>query len=102
MRDICCYILWSDSLERFYTGACQFALEERIEKLNTGFYRGQNFTKKARDWRLYLKVEAVDYSHAVRIERKIKSMKSSVYIRNLKKYPELVEELKDKCKITHL
>jgi hypothetical protein len=27
------------------------------------------------------------------VERKIKSMKSSIYIQNLKKYPELVQKI---------
>ncbi|KPM49751.1 GIY-YIG nuclease family protein [Jiulongibacter sediminis] len=95
MRDICCYILWSDMLMKFYTGACQFSLKDRIEKHNNGFYRGQHFSKQANDWRLFLKIEAIDYSHTIRIEQKVKSMKSSINIRNLKKYPELVENLKD-------
>ncbi|WP_304234393.1 GIY-YIG nuclease family protein [Jiulongibacter sediminis] len=98
MRDICCYILWSDKFMRFYIGACQYSLEDRIEKHNSGFYRGKHCTKQANDWRLFLKIEAIDYTHAIRIERSVKSMKSSVYIRNLKKYPELVENLKETTK----
>jgi len=41
----------------------------------------------------FLNIPVHDYAHAIRIERKIKSMKSSRYIRNLKKYPELVEKI---------
>ena len=99
MREICCYILWSDQLQKFYIGACQHSLEERIHTHNSAYYSGSNFTKQASDWRLFLKIEAVDYPHAVRIERKVKLMKSYIYIRNLVKYPELVEELKEKCLI---
>jgi putative endonuclease len=90
-------LLWSDQLQRFYIGACQNSLQERIEKHNSGFYQRHHFTKNASDWRLFLKIEALDYAHAIRIERRIKQMKSSVYIRNLVNYPELIEELKQKC-----
>jgi putative endonuclease len=42
---------------------------------------------------LFLSLEALDFSHAVRIERRIKSMKSRKYIENLYKYPELRRKL---------
>ena len=94
MKNICCYILWSEKLQKFYTGACQDSLEERILKHNTGHYSGNNYTKNATDWCLFLKIEAYDFSHAIRMERKIKAMKSSVYIRNLMKYKELQDKLR--------
>ena len=94
MKDFYCYILLSETLNKFYTGACQDTLIDRISKHNTGYYSGQNFTKAANDWILFLKIDAVDYPHAIRIERKIKSMKSSNYIKNLLKYPELIEKIK--------
>jgi putative endonuclease len=37
---------------------------------------------------LILKLKVSDYAHVVRLERKIKSMKSRIYIENLPKYPE--------------
>jgi putative endonuclease len=40
-----------------------------------------------------LKFETKDYAHALRLERKIKSMKSSKYIQNLANYPELTEKI---------
>jgi putative endonuclease len=42
---------------------------------------------------LFLRIDVSDFSHALRLERKIKSMKSSIYIQNLKKYPELVQKI---------
>ncbi len=71
MKEICCYILWSEKLQRFYTGACQHLLEDRIQKHNSGYYSGGHFTKQADDWRLFLKIDAIDYPHAIRMERKL-------------------------------
>ena len=90
----CCYIIHSEKLNRFYIGACQSNLEERIIKHNNHSYGSHRFTAKAEDWKLFIKIEVQEYSHAVRLERKIKSMKSSKYIRNLKKYPELITKIK--------
>ena len=100
MKDICCYILWSEKLGKFYIGACQESLQERIEKHNSGFYDGINFTKKANDWSIFLRIETMDYSQAIRIERKIKSMKSSVYIKNLKKFPEMILKILEETKMS--
>jgi putative endonuclease len=50
-------------------------------------------TASASDWELVLFLESLDYSHALRIEQKIKRMKSSRYIANLQKYPELREKV---------
>ena len=88
-----CYILHSDKLDKFYVGATHLTVSERTVKHNKHAYGNHRFTALANDWKLFLDIHANDYAHAVRIERKIKSMKSSVYIRNLKKYPELVRKI---------
>jgi putative endonuclease len=93
MKEICAYILYSEKLDKYYIGACKDELQKRIDNHNTGFYGSKTFTSNASDWILYLKIETQDYAHAIRIERKIKSMKSRVYIENLKKYSELVEKV---------
>jgi putative endonuclease len=87
-----CYIIFSKSLSKFYIGACNSSLTKRIENHNNHSYGKHRFTAKASDWMLYLKIETNDYAHAIRIERKIKSMKSKVFIQNLKKYPELIQK----------
>lgn len=89
----CCYIIHSEKLNRFYVGACHDNLDERVEKHNNHFYGKHHFTAIASDWKLFLEIEVADYAHAVRLERKVKGMKSSVYIRNLKKYPELIVKI---------
>lgn len=98
MMEICCYILFSPSLDKFYIGSCQESLSGRIEKHNSGYYGGKSLTSQVNDWELFLKIQTEDFSHAVRLERKIKRMKSSVYIRNLKNYPELVSKIYNEMK----
>ena len=83
------YIIYSDRIDKYYIRSCRGELKDRLEKHNTGYYGGKSFTSQTDDWILILKFECNDFSHAIRLERKIKSMKSKVYIRNLIKYPEL-------------
>ena len=89
----CCYIIFSETLNRFYVGATQDELIKRIQKHNDHSYGNHRYTAAASDWKLVLQIPALDYSHAIRMERKIKSMKSSKYIQNLSIYPELLEKL---------
>jgi len=60
---------------------------------NSKYFGPRKFTSKANDWELFLWIPANNFIHALRLERKIKGMKSSVYITNLKRYPELVEKI---------
>lgn len=94
----CCYILYSEKLKRFYTGICQEDLNERIKKHNNHTYGNHRFTAKASDWECFLVIECESYSQSVKIERHVKAMKSSVYIRNLAKYPDIILKLKNKFK----
>jgi len=88
-----CYIIYSDTLQRYYIGATHENVESRLIKHNNGTYGKTCFTSKALDWSLELFIPTENYAHAIRIERKIKSMKSSKYIANLIKYPELIAQL---------
>ena len=88
-----CYILYSKILNRYYVGATHENVEERLEKHNKHGYGKHRYTAVTNDWEIYLILETKDYSHAIRVERKIKSMKSRVYIENLKKYPELQQKV---------
>ena len=83
------YIIYSPNCNKYYIGLTQENIKSRIEKHNTSKYGRDKFTSFSDDWELYLVLNCVDYSHAVRLERKIKSMKSRKYIENLKKYDEL-------------
>jgi putative endonuclease len=88
-----CYIIFSDKLNKFYIGATQEDVTLRIMKHNLGTYGKHRFTSTTNDWELFLFISALDYAHAIRIERKVKSMKSRTYIHNLVKYPELHQKL---------
>ncbi|MFO7827571.1 MAG: GIY-YIG nuclease family protein [Bacteroidales bacterium] len=91
--NVACYILFSKKLNKFYVGATHDSVEQRLEKHNEHVYGNQHYTALANDWELFLSLEAEDYSHAIRMERKIKSMKSKIFIKNLKQYPELRKKL---------
>lgn len=88
-----CYILFSQKINKFYIGTTQSDLVERISKHNNGTYGRNHFTAIANDWYLYFFIETTDFAHAIRIERKIKAMKSKKYIENLAKYPEMLKKL---------
>ncbi len=87
------YILHSKKLGKFYTGATQYDINERISKHNNKTYGNHRFTAKADDWELFLFIPANDYAHAIRMERKIKSMKSAKYIKELKANKQLLKNL---------
>ena len=88
-----CYILFSRKLQRFYVGVTQGDVHDRIRKHNEQAYGRHRFSATTSDWELFLSIRAIDYAHSIRIERKIKSMKSSKYVRNLKTYPELLSKV---------
>lgn len=78
---------------RFYIGVTRNGLESRLEKHNDNGYGEKHYTSKSNDWELYIWIPVEKFDHSVRLERKIKSMKSSKYIENLKNYPELIEKI---------
>jgi len=90
----CVYVIYSKSIDSYYVGETIEVLE-RIEQHNTGFYDSA-FTKQCKDWSLYYKIDCDNRKQARQIESHIKKMKSKVYIQNLKKYPEIVQKLKNK------
>ena len=75
----------------FYTGSSKELLPRMEQHINKEIKN--SFTTKADDWILYLSIENLDYKQARSIERHIKKMKSSQYIRNLKKYKEIIKKL---------
>jgi len=85
------YILYSNTLNRYYIGSC-LDLEERIKEHLEEKY-SNSFTRLASDWELFLSISELEYIQARKVENHIKRMKSRLYIENLKKYPELIEKL---------
>lgn len=88
------YILYSVSIDRFYTGSCR-DFKERLVQHRSGIFTN-SYTAKASDWEVYLEIPNLGYEQARTIELHIKRMKSRKYIENLRKYPEMVERLKKK------
>ncbi len=89
-----CYIIYSKKLNKFYVGVTHDGLENRLLKHNEKTYGKRKFTASASDWEKFLFIECETFSEACFIERYVKKMKSSVYIENLGKYPELIQKLK--------
>ena len=87
-----CYILYTKAFDRFYIGATQEDPITRLQKHNSKFYGGTS-TSYADDWVLFLFIPCTTYPQALHIERHIKNMKSTIYIHNLAKYPEMIEKI---------
>ncbi len=90
-----CYILYSQSYDKFYIGFTTLSVEERL-KHHLQHYYDNKYTKFTDDWKVFLEIECKDNEQARNVEKHIKKMKSKVYIRNLKKYPEIIEKLLNK------
>ena len=69
-------------------------LDQRILHHNTPIH-GSKFTAKGIPWELYLSIPCQSKEHALRLEKLIKSKKSTVFINNLKKYPSLIDRIKE-------
>ena len=87
-----CYILYTKTYDRYYVGATQEDPITRLQKHNNKFYGGTS-SSYTNDWELFLFIACSSYPQAIRLERHIKSMKSTSYISNLAKYPEMIEKL---------
>ena len=88
------YILYSQTLNRYYTGSC-LDLEDRF-KDHINKSDATSFTAKADDWTLFHRIDNLEYKQAREIEAHIKRMRSKKYIENLKTYPELNSKLIDR------
>jgi putative endonuclease len=74
------YILYSESLDRFYIGHTVESLEERLRKHLTNH---GGFTSKAKDWHIVYREEFDEKNNAYRRELQIKAMKSKERIQRL-------------------
>ena len=85
------YILYSQSLDKYYIGSC-IEVTERLDQHLSIIFPGA-FTSKTNDWIIFFSLINLSYKRARSIESHIKNMKSKKYIQNLKKYPELSQKL---------
>ena len=88
------YILFSHKLKRFYVGTTD-DVNKRFSEHNSGRYPDA-FSSRGIPWVLFLVINNLNSNQAYNIERHIKAMKSSKYILNLKKYPDLLGKLIEK------
>jgi putative endonuclease len=87
------YILYSHHLNKYYIGSTLNTVEERLNNHISKKYGNSAFTAKTEDWMVFWFMEVQSIGHAKRLELKLKSMKSIIYLQNLLKYPELCEKL---------
>ena len=92
----CVYILYSSSLDRFYTGETE-DLVLRLTQHNIGFFKGSS-TSLTSDWVVYLKLICMDRFHARRLELFIKKQKSSAFIKRLALNKEMQKDIVEKFK----
>ena len=76
------YILYSKTADLFYIGYTKDLLARMDYHLNKEFQN--SFTAKHTDWELYFSIDELTISTAIKIEKHIKKMKSSTYLKNLK------------------
>ena len=89
----CVYILYSNKINKYYIGFTQnFNVRMQFHK-NA---ESKKFTAKANDWKVFLKINCANKQQGLLIEKHIKKMKSKTYIENLKKYPEIIDKLKNR------
>jgi putative endonuclease len=89
------YILHSKSKDRYYIGFTTETVSLRLERHNNGYY-GDKSTEDGVPWDLFFEIACDSAGQARSIEAHIKSMKSRKYLKNLKRYPEMVGKLKEK------
>ncbi len=86
------YILYSEKLDKFYTGYTRnFA--HRLS-FHNNLERNGIWTRTGIPWIEYFKIINLSENQARGIEGHIKRMKSKKYIENLSKYPEMIDRLK--------
>ena len=94
MEHYFCYILCSPALDRYYIGSTILEPGERLARHLSLHYGVRKYTARAKDWEIFIEISCSSLKQARHIEKHIKSMKSKIYIKNLKKYPEIIEKLK--------
>ena len=85
------YVLYSRKLDSFYIGSCN-DISIRLAEHNQGKF-SSSYTSKTDDWELYYSKSELEHGQALKIESHLKRMKSRTYLKNLLKYPEIMEKL---------
>jgi putative endonuclease len=91
------YIMYSGSLDRYYTGNTVLHPDERLAQHNSA-YNKNSYTTKGMPWKMFLVLECDSREQARKVELHIKKMKSKQYILNLNQYPEMRKKLLNRYK----
>ncbi len=94
------YILFSSSINRYYSGITTDDVDSRLLKHNTSHY-GSHYTTAAHDWELRMQIHCDSYSMARKMELYVKRMKSRKFIEKIIEDPKqralLIETIKNTC-----
>ena len=74
------YLLFSESLDKFYIGHTELSPEARLQKHLTNH---DGFTSKAKDWKIVYQKEFESKSLAYAEERRLKKLKSKIALKKL-------------------
>ena len=89
------YILFSEGFDKYYIGQTN-SLENRLERHNE-FDLSNTYTSKYRPWMLVAFVEiGTDRGDAMKVERRLKALKSKKIIANFVENPEKLVEFAQK------
>ena len=86
------YILYSDRTGKYYVGNTDLEPDLRLAQHNEGLHP-RAATKRGIPWRIVLVMACASRLQARHVEAHIKRMKSSTYLQNLIRYPEMREKL---------
>ena len=81
MSACCVYILYSESLDKYYVGSTE-DLDQRIH-IHNHPNESRKFTAKGLPWILKCRIDCFTKEMAFSLERRIKSMKSRKFIERL-------------------
>ncbi len=74
------YILYSKTIDKYYTGSTSVELEERLRRHNTNH---KGFTGKVNDWKVIFYKEFSDKKESLDLEKKIKKRGAKRYLAGL-------------------
>ena len=86
------YVIYSQTVTRFYIGQSSLSPLERLEQHNAGKFENK-FTAKGIPWELFVTITCNSREQAMKIEKHIKAMKSKKYVEDLRNYPEIIQKL---------
>ncbi len=91
------YIIYSKSKNKYYVGETS-DINERIIKHNTHYY-DNSYTKIADDWKSVLNFQCENSENAIFLEKFIKKMKSTTFIKKIIENPLILEDILLKNKL---